>query len=154
MRSEPPISLAWRPRAAPLTARAACGHGAVAQALGRRLLTLDDDALAPLTAVAHDRVLIVLADAAALPWVEGVGYLGRDDAAPELLLPTAQAPTIGPDLLAIALTAWLSRAGRVPNLPLAVLPAPAMVVACGGARAIERDRLAAWLARTSDQAPA
>ena len=70
-------------------------------------------------------------------------YLGRDDAAPTLLLPTALAPTVAAAVVARALAAIAGTAALA--WPLALVPAPLRVVPCGAARAIERARLAAWL---------
>jgi hypothetical protein len=137
------IRIAWTPRGAPLVARAVAAVGARARALADRLAGLDDAALGALAAVASGAasgaVLVVLGAAAALPWVDGVVYLGRDDAAPELLLPTALAPSVPPGVLAVAIRAAVSVPG-----PIAVLAAPPQLVPCGVARAIDRGRLAAW----------
>jgi hypothetical protein len=127
------IALAWRPREVPLVPCAAIGLGPVARALGRRLAALDDAALGALAGVAGAGVLVAIGDA---PWVDGVVYLGRDPAAPRLLLPTALAPAIPPAVLDAALIA---------TGPLAVIAG--RVVPCGAARAIDRGALAAWLAR-------
>lgn len=140
------IRVAWIPRDAPLVARAVAAVGAPARALADRLAALDDAALGALDAVAGGAardaagdVLVVLGAAAALPWVDGVVYLGRDDAAPELLLPTALAPSVPPGALALAIRGVVSVPG-----PIAVLAAPPRLVPCGVARAIDRGRLAAW----------
>lgn len=133
------IQIDWAPRATPLTARAVVGSGAVARALGHRLTALDDAALGALVAVASAELLIVLGDAAELPWVDGVSYLGRDDAAPDLLLPTAVAPSVPPAVLEVAVRA------RIARPPVAVLAAPARLVPCWLARGIDRARLTAWL---------
>lgn len=140
------IRVTWTPRDAPLTAQAVAAVGAPARALADRLAALDDDALGALAAVASGAaggaagdVLVVLGAVAALPWVDGVVYLGRDDAAPELLLPTALAPSVPPGVLAVAVRAAVSVPG-----PIAVLAAPPRLVPCGVARAIDRGRLAAW----------
>ena len=141
------IRVAWRPRDAPLVARAVAAVGAAARALAARLAALDDAALGALAAVAGGdaageagrEVLVVLGEAAALPWVDGEVYHGRDDAAPELLLPTALAPSVPPGVLALAIRAAVSCPG-----PVAVLAAPPRLVPCGVARAIDRGRLAAW----------
>lgn len=140
------IRVTWTPRDAPLAARAVAAVGAPARALADRLAALDDDALGALAAVASGAavgaagdVLVVLGAVAALPWVDGVVYLGRDDAAPELLLPTALAPSVPPGVLAVAIRAAVSAPG-----PIAVLAAPPRLVPCGVARAIDRGRLAAW----------
>ena len=135
------IPVRWTPRDAPLPARAVVASGAAARALGRRVAELDDDALRTLAAVAGEGVLAILGDPSALPWIDGVTYLGRDEAAPDLLLPTAVAPTIPAAVLEAAIRKLVPRA-----TPVAVLPAPARLIPCGAARAIDRERLAAWLA--------
>jgi hypothetical protein len=112
--------------------------GPAARALAHRLAALDDAALGALAAVAGRDLIVVLGDAAALPWIDGVVYLGRDDAAPDLLLPTALAPTVPARVLATAVC-WA--AGPA---PIAVLPSPSTLVPCGLARAIDRGRLTAW----------
>jgi len=89
--------------------------------------------------VANAEVIVVLGEASALPWVDGVSYLGRDDAAPDLLLPTAALPSVPPAVLQAAI-----RAMGV-QVPVAVLAAPARLVPCGLARTIDRGRLVAWL---------
>lgn len=134
------IPVRWAPREMPLPARAVVGTGAAARALGYRLAELADDALHVLAAVAGDELLVVLGEETALPWVDGVMYLGRDDAAPQLLLPTALEPTVP----ATVLEAAIRRRVSLPA-PIAVLPSPARLVACGAARAIDRGRLRAWL---------
>jgi len=88
-----PIAVRWTARHAPLQARAVVASSAAARALGRRVAELDDDVLRTLAAVAGEDVFVVLGDSSALPWIDGVTYLGRDEAAPDLLLPTAMAPT-------------------------------------------------------------
>lgn len=141
------IRVAWTPRDAPLVARAVAAVGAAARSLADRLAALDDAALGALAAVAGRgpagdpgrEVVVVLGEPAALPWVDGVVYLGRDDDAPDLLLPTALAPSVPPGVLALAVRAAVSRPG-----PVAVLAAPPRLVPCGVARAIDRGRLAAW----------
>jgi hypothetical protein len=130
------IPVRWSPREVPLPARAVIATGAAAKALGRRLVELDTDSLC---AVAGDDVLVVFGDA--LPWIDGVTYLGRDDSAPALLLPTALAPSVPAAVLEAAIRKRIPRAA-----PVAVLPSPARLVDCGAAREIDRDRLRAWVA--------
>ena len=138
MTSPPPFRLEFTPRAAPLSPCAVAAVGDPARELGRRLAALADAALAELTAIAGDELLVVLGEAAALPWVDGAIYLGRDEEAPALLLPCALAPTVPPAALAAAIRA------RVAPPPIAVVPAPRRLIPCGDARRIERARLAAW----------
>lgn len=135
------LPLTWSARAEPLRVRAVAARGDAARALGRRVVALDDVALAALTAVAGDGLLIVLGDE--LPWVDGAVYLGRDPDAPGLLLPTALTPSVPAAVLDHALARRLEAAAA--GAPLAVLPAPLAIAACGDARAIDRTRLRAWL---------
>lgn len=131
---------AWRPRHEPLAPVAALARGAAAIALVRRLDTVDDAALAALAGVAGPGVIALVARGgagAALPWVDGIVYLGVDEGAPRLRLPTALAPDVPPALLEAA----LARGGAA--APIAVVPG--LVVSLAGARPLARARLAAWL---------
>ena len=86
--------------------------------------------------------LIVLVGARAdLPWIDGIVYLGRDPAAPALLLPTTLAPDVPPALLERAVLARLS--GAAP--PIAVLVDPPALVPLGEARPVDRGVLARWV---------
>jgi hypothetical protein len=124
----------------PLVARAVVGAGEASKRLGRRLAELGEDSLHALAAVAGDGLLVVLGDQDALPWVDGVVYLGRDESAPSLLLPTALAPTVPSALLEIAVRRIVARAA-----PVAMLPSLARLVPCGAARSIDRALLKAWV---------
>jgi hypothetical protein len=134
------IELSWSARDIPLPARAVAAWGEAARRLGERLAALDDAALGTLTAVAGNRVLIVIGDEAALPWIDGVSYLGRDDGAPELLLPTALEPSVPAPVLEAAI-----KRAATKGAPIAVLPTTGMLVPCGSARAIDRAVLATWI---------
>lgn len=137
------MSLATRTRAEPLPPSGAVAEGDAARRLARRLLALEDAALARLAGVAAPGLLAVAGVGEDLPWVDGVAYVGRDPAAPSLLLPTATEPAAPAALLERALVASAPGA----PLPLAVLEAPLRLVPLGAARPVERARLAAWLAR-------
>jgi hypothetical protein len=120
------------------------GVGAVALALARRVLAADEAGLSAWSGVAGPGVLVLLGEADTLPWVDGAVYLGRDSAAPALLLPCALAPSVAPALLERAL---LARAGGA--TPLAVLPRTSHLVPVGAARPVARETLAAWLAEAA-----
>jgi len=134
--------VAWSPRALPLPALAVAGVGPVALALARRALAVEDAVLARWSGVAGPGVLLLLGDAESLPWVDGVLYLGRDPAAPSLLLPCTLAPDVAPALLDRALVAR-AEAGT----PLAVLPRSGHLVPVGAARPVSRETLGTWLAK-------
>ncbi len=124
----------------PLPALAVAGVGAVALALARRALAADDARLGAWSGVAGSDLLVLLGEAHSLPWVDGAVYLGRDGAAPSLLLPCALAPEVAPALLERALVAHASD-----GAPLAVLPRSGFLVPVGAARPVARETLAAWL---------
>ena len=132
--------MTWSPRREPLAALAVAGVGAVALALARRALAAEDKQLGAWSGVAGSRVLVLLGETDALPWVDGAVYLGRDADAPSLLLPCALAPEVAPALLERALVA---RAGA--GLPLAVLQGSGLLVPLGSARPVARQTLTAWL---------
>ncbi len=136
------LSVRWAPRPVPLSALAVAGVGPVALALARRALASEDAGLSAWRGVAGAGVLVLLGDTERLPWVDGAVYLGRDAAAPALLLPCNLAPDVAPSLLERALLA------RFPTgTPLAVLPRMETLVPVGAARPVARETLAAWLGR-------
>jgi hypothetical protein len=142
------IPVTWRPRPAPLDPVGLAVRGEAARTLARRLLARDDEALARLAGVAAPGLLVVLGDAADLPWVDGAVYLGRDADAPSLLLPTAREPSAPLPLVERALLARARTAGAAieASPPYAVLVDPPLLASTLAARPIERPVLEAWLA--------
>jgi hypothetical protein len=130
----------WSPRTEPLAALAVAAVGPVCLVLARRALEADEQQLGAWNGVAGEGVLILLGATESLPWVDGAVYLGRDPAAPSLLLPCALAPDAAPSLLERALVAHARGA-----TPLAVLPRSRQLVPVGAARPVVRETLAAWL---------
>ncbi|ATB51060.1 hypothetical protein [Corallococcus macrosporus] len=135
------VPVRWRSRAEPLEPLAVAGEGAVAVALARRILAEDDARLAHWEGVAGPGLLVLLGASASLPWVDGAVYLGRDDAAPSLLVPCALAPDVAAPLLERALLAQAHGGGTL----LAVLPASLSMVSVAAARSVSRVTLQAWL---------
>ena len=144
------IVVGWTERIVPLTPRAVVAKDAlVAARLLRRVLEYPDAALsawagvvaAPSGAVA---LFALRPDAPALPWVDGVIYLGHDPAAPNaaLFLPTTLQPTVPAALLHRALRT------RFPDVrePLAVWPADdaggLTLLSLHDARALDRETIA------------
>jgi hypothetical protein len=139
------VGVSWLPRNEPLAPCACIARGAAARALASALLAWEPARLAGIKACAGDGVLVVLGEGPDLPWLDGITYLGRDDAAPHLLMPTSRRPEVPVDLLARALAA------HVPGAPgvAAVLPDPAggmFLVSVAAAGPIERASLEAWMA--------
>ncbi len=134
------LALRWSPREPPLEATAALASGDVALALAARVLTLSDEHLARLTAVAGSRRLLVLGATVDLPWVEGITYLGRTLGAPSLLLPTLFAPNWPEPLLENS----VRRARAKESGPWALDPSAREIWCASLARAIDRERLPGW----------
>ena len=82
------IELRVVPRPEPLVPQAAIAIDDAARALAERLLRLPDEHRSRLHGAAGERFLLVCGTEPDLPWCDGIGYLGRDPAAPGLLLPT------------------------------------------------------------------
>jgi hypothetical protein len=124
---------------------AAVAFGERARALAVRLLALDESHRERLTASVANAMLIVGGDAADLPWIDGILYLGVDAEAPELLLPTTSCPSVPVDLFARAITSRFKSQPR----PLAVVHDPPSVIPLGALRRIDRGALQKWLERAS-----
>lgn len=137
------IDIEWRARATPLEPCAALAAGAVAARLARRLLTVGDRGGVRLRAVAGAGLLCVLGDAEALPWVDGIEYLGRDPRAPALRMPTSLEPSLHPELLERALLHRADAVGGRP--PLAVTCAPPRLFSLASAQLVSAAGLRAWL---------
>ena len=134
------IKVTWQFRAEPLAASAVAGYGTVALRLGRRLLEVPDESLSLLKGVAGSGLLILIGEQDSLPWVDGVQYLGRDPAAPSLLVPTTLDPAVPIALLERVLSRRFEH-----KSPLAVLPELQLVAPLDVAREVARESLRAWV---------
>lgn len=134
------MNIEWIARETPLAIEGAIATGDAAARFATRLLALDDDGLARLRGVASSDLIAILGAPDDLPWIDGIVYLGRDEGAPQLYLPTTRATTLPPALVARAI------ARRDPNLPppFALLDAPRLIVSLAAAGTIDRKRLEAW----------
>ena len=130
----------WLPREPPLEPRAVVAEEEAAHRLAARLLERPDESLGSLQGVSGPGLLILLGPADDLPWVDGASYLGRDDSAPSLLLPTALRPSLPVALLERAVRRQFADAAP----PVALLPGTARVVSVAPARAVDRKSLLAW----------
>lgn len=139
------VGVTWSPRSEPLVPCACIARGPIARTLGHTMLTWDATRLARVKACAGEGVLVLLGESADLPWSDGVVFLGRDPAAPHLLLPTNRRPDVPVDLFARAVAAHLPEAAKagviLPDETDALLWVP--VVAAGP---VERESLEAWMA--------
>lgn len=134
------FKIKWHFREEPRMPAAVVGFGDVAKALARKLLTSDDATWANLKGVATSDGIILLGEAESLPWVDGVSYLGSDERAPHLLLPTNREPNVPLDLLQQAL---IERSSFPP--PLALIETRNTVVSLALARELSRDVLTSRL---------
>jgi MoxR-vWA-beta-propeller ternary system domain bpX5 len=131
----------FHPRAVALVPAGVVATGACALALGHRLLELSTDHLHALQGVATVDTIVVLGDAANLPWALGVVYLGREDAAPRLLLPTLDGPSVPADLFERAVLKHMQTESAV-----AVVLAPELrLISLAAARPLDARVLGAWL---------
>ncbi|HZS05963.1 MAG TPA: hypothetical protein VFD58_14085 [Blastocatellia bacterium] len=134
------VQVRWQSRREPLRPLGLAAHGNVARQLAQRLMKLSDETLVQLRGVAAPGLLVIIGEEKALPWVDGVIYLGRDERAPSLLLPTTLEPVIPLPLVERAL---LGQSNERP--PLAVLPDELLIVPVGSARAVARETLISWV---------
>ena len=134
------FKLEWHSAKEPRTPAAVVGFGDVARALARKLLVSDHTKWASLKGVATSDGIVLLGEAESLPWVDGARYLGSDERAPHLLLPTNCEPNVPSELLQQAL---IEQSPFPP--PLALIETRNIVVSLAQARELSRDLLRSWL---------
>src|SRR5687767_5810144 len=130
-------AIVWQPRAVPLAPVAVIAEGDAARALARRLLAVEPVTLAQWQGAFYRDTLILLGDEAALPWVDGARYLGRDPEAPALLLPTNLIPSVPVSLLERA----LRQQAKGLSPPLVVLPHHKTLLSVSAARTVSQETL-------------
>lgn len=135
--------VAWIVRETPLAPVVAVVEGLTARTLAARLAT-EPERLSRLTGAASSDVLVLEGPSDALPWVDGIRYLGRDPRAPGLRLPTTHTVDVAPELFEEAVTS------RASGLPLAVWPVSGnegnslRIVSLAGLRRLDPGALAAF----------
>lgn len=130
------IAIEPRVREPPLAPCAVLALRAAADALLARLRALDEARLSRLQAVRGAHFLLVQGNARDLPWSDGLIYLGKDAAAPQLLLPTAQAPNVPSALFERALARHCRSGPRGLPGPWAVSFDPPLVISLAESRAL------------------
>ena len=135
------LKIDWRLREPPLPPIAVCVQGDAALVMARHLLARSAEERDRLQGVSGRNLLVLIGESAALPWVDGALYLGRDPEAPALLLPTTQQPSIPLALLESA----LRRHAPGLNPPLAVLPGQSLLLSLSAARLLDSQTLQRWL---------
>lgn len=136
----PLVEIEWVRRAAPLAPCGLWAAGSSATQIATRLLRSTDEERAALTGVASDDTVVIIGPGSALPWADGVRYLGRDPDAPGLLMTTTVAPALPSALVLRA----LRRAGHA---GLIAVIQPETVVHLDDALPLDRAALEGWLAR-------
>lgn len=136
----------WQERPRPLLPVAVAGVDEAGLRLARRLLEEPDERLQALQAAGGTSecfLLVVSTSAELLPWADGVQYLGRDTAAPAILIPTNRVPTVPLALLERGLRTQLPELAP----PLAVVPVgdTMRVFSASAARTVSRRVVQAWL---------
>lgn len=134
------LQITWHFRGEPRVPVAVVASGETAKELARKLLASDHTKWTSLRGVATSDAIVLLGEAESLPWVDGVSYLGSDDRAPHLLLPTNREPNVPADLLQQAL---VEQSPFPP--PLAIIETRNTVVSLSQARELSRDALRSWL---------
>lgn len=137
---KPNFKINWHFRKEPRVPAAVVASGDTAKELARKLLASDHKNWKSWKGVATPDAIVLLGEAESLPWVDGVAYLGSDEHAPHLLLPTNREPDVPLDLLQRAL---IEQSPFPP--PLAMIEARNIVVSLSQARELSRDVLKSWL---------
>jgi hypothetical protein len=133
--------MSWVDRKIVLAPIAAYAHGAAAIELAHKLSKWPADRLAKLSGVSTKNTIVVLAQQEdELPWVDGIQYLGKDPAAPQLLLPTALAPDVHAGLFERAIAGKARTVGLI-----AVVPDPPAIIPMKPALPLTVAKLAAFL---------
>lgn len=91
--------LLWSIREIPLQPKAVVSRGTIAARLAQKLLEGPQENLSQLQGVSGTELLVILGEEKMLPWVDGVMYLGKDEQAPQVYMPTYLQPNIPSALL-------------------------------------------------------
>lgn len=133
------IAVGARARELPLEPCAALALGGAVPPLVTRLLELDEERLSRMRAVRGRLFLLIQGGANDLPWSEGLLYLGKDEAAPRVLLPTTTAPSVPSALFERALARRCADAALAG--PWAVCLEPRLVISVASAQPLSRQRV-------------
>lgn len=134
------VAVEWLPRENPLIPSAIAAFDSVAADLIRRLLKCPEKQLQSMRGVSSSGVVVITAEHADLPWVDGAIYLGQE-ANSGIFLPTSLVPSVPAVLLERAICLKYRDLAR----PFAIIAAPPAVVPMGNAMQITSQALARWL---------
>jgi hypothetical protein len=133
------FEIVWASRAQPLVPAGLVVFGSAARQLVQALSSRDDERLAPLRIAAGSTAVVLLGEAARLPWGDGVTYVGRHPDAATLYLPTHSEPRVPIDLLARAI------GRRVSSCNVIVCRNPPMLLPIEASQVLTRELLKHWL---------
>ncbi|UCE02189.1 MAG: hypothetical protein JSW67_13190 [Candidatus Latescibacterota bacterium] len=133
------FEIAWSARAQPLVPAGLVAFDSAARQLVRDLSSREGEWLAPLRIAAGPTAVVVLGEAARLPWADGVTYVGRHPDASTLYLPTHSEPRVPIDLLARAI------GRRVSSCNVIVCRNPPMLLPIEASQVLTRELLKHWL---------
>ena len=138
------ISIDARVRESALAPSAVLALREVALSLVARLLELDEQRLSRLRAVRGAEFLLLQGSPSDLPWCDGLIYLGKDEAAPQLLMPTTLTPNVPTALFERAL-ARHCQSNPAPLLgPWAVSLEPPLLISLAESRPLSLERVRRW----------
>jgi hypothetical protein len=109
-----------------------------------RLLELDEQRLSRLRAVRGGDFLLLQGSPGDLPWCDGLIYLGKDEAAPQLLLPTTLTPNVPTALFERALTRYCQSSPAPLLGPWAVSFEPSLLISLAESRPLSPERVRHW----------
>ncbi|HYQ04722.1 MAG TPA: hypothetical protein VER96_38875 [Polyangiaceae bacterium] len=138
------ISIDARMREAALVPSAALALREVTQSLVARLLELDEQRLSRLRAVRGADFLLLQGSSSDLPWCDGLIYLGKDEAAPQLLLPTTVTPNVPTALFERALVRHCQSIPAPLLGPWAVSFEPPLLISLAESRPLSPERVRRW----------
>lgn len=92
------FEIKWQNRLDSLQPLALIAFDKAAIRLKEKLLSFDDEKLSSFQGVFAQNLLFIIGDSKILPWINGGIYLGKDQNAPTIFLPTNLRPTIPIDL--------------------------------------------------------
>jgi len=129
------LEIKWQNRLDSLEPRALIVFDEAATRLKERLISFEDERLSVLQGVFAENLLFITGDGENLPWIDGAIYLGKDENAPSIFLPTNLRPDLPIDLFEKSLLLKFSE-----QKPFAVLKN--QIIPVGQMRVISRKILA------------
>jgi len=129
--------ISWQAREIPLSPVALFVSLPQLPLLAQKLNSRFSDEILPFRAVYSANGFILLGEQEQLPWVPEIRYLGLDNEAPHLLLPTNLSPSLPLALIDRAIFT------QVPDSPAAIIPGKRLLFPLAQARSLDSKKLIA-----------